>query len=79
MEIVYEVKLDYRLEDDGKLAKAVILVKDTTITGAEVRANKYLEEESYHDFEITQITKKKFDGIVMDDPNEDEDHGDYLG
>ena len=65
MQIVYEVKLEHQL-DEGKVGKAVILVKDTTITGAEVSANVLLADEGYIDFEITQITKKKFDHIVME-------------
>ena len=63
--IVYEVKVESRDNDEGKIAKDTLLVEDNSLTGAEVRVNEYLAEENYSEFEIIQITKKKFTDVLM--------------
>ena len=69
---VYEIKVESRDPESGKIIKDVFMIEDNSTTGAEIRMHEYLEENSYNDFEVVQITKKKYSDVVLSKVQESE-------
>ena len=63
--IIYEVKVESSPGEDGKIVKDIFLVEDSSTFGAETKMHTYLENEGYSDFEIVQVTKKRYTDVLL--------------